>query len=394
MPESGMWGTAVGGAAAGKEMLDAALGLSEIELRGAHQRYYGAGAQKLEAEAKEQQGMAELMQRQAAGMPTEGSVSIADRMDSLARAAMDAGLVTRSQELAKNASLVRQREASALTSGTTAALNQVKLVRDRAELTGQIFGGATDETTWAQTHRLWEFQTGQPSPYANQPYSSELVERINATALSTKERADAEASRLTREGLAGFRTARLAQHDTENRIREARLALARAREARLAKAGGGRTVSSPGTSEVDQARRLIGRDYTNLEAADLGDAAYSVAAEARALRRSNPALDANVALQQAYNNARAAGDFQTLSRGILGFGKKQGFRGTGKSPETAMSLPKDRLDPKAYQKDRYYIGDKGVIGLWTGTTMQLLTSRGRPLSPGNGRPVDEEDEEE
>ena len=114
MPESGMWGTAVGGAAAGKEMLDAALGLSEIELRGAHQRYYGAGAQKLEAEAKEQQGMAELMQRQAAGMPTEGSVSIADRMDSLARAAMDAGLVTRSQELAKNASLVRQREASAL----------------------------------------------------------------------------------------------------------------------------------------------------------------------------------------------------------------------------------------------------------------------------------------
>jgi len=393
MAESGMWGTAVGGSEAAKEMLDAALGLSRIDLEGAHQRYYGAGAQKLELEAAEQKQLVELMQQQAAGVPEARATSLADQMDALARTAMNAGLVTKSQELAKNASLVRQREASAGSSATTAALNRLKIVREQAELTGQLFGGAKSPDDWSRANTLWEFQTGAPSPYESLPYDPALVERINSSAVSTKERIDAEEKRLSRQALAGFRGRRLEQHDLEREIREARLALARAREARLAKAGGGRGVSSPSTPETDRASSLIKRDYPDLPAADSQDAAFSVAAEARALRRANPALDANVALQQAYNNAKTAGDFQTLRRGlpILGWGGKQGFRGAGKTPETAAALPKDTA---TLQAGRYYLSPSGMLGKWNGKTFEIVTSRGRPLSPDNRRPADEEDEDE
>ena len=395
MPDSGMWGTAVGGSAAAKEMLDAALGLSEIDLRAAHERYYGAGAKKLELEAQEQEQLGELMRKQALGQagPEARPMSLADSMDDLARTAMQAGLINRSQELAKNASLIRQREASATSSGTTAALNRIKQVRERAEMTGQIFGGATDQAAWETTHRLWEFQTGTPSPYANMPYSKELVERINSTALDTKARADLEEKRLSREALEGFRSSRLAQHDTENDIRNARLLLAKQREKRLAKAGGGRGVSSPSAGETDQAGRIITRDYPDIAAADLQDAKFAIAAEAKALRRSNPALDANTALQQAYNEAKAAGDFQLLSRGlpILGWGRKEGFRGTGKTPETAAAIPKNSSQ---LQIDRYYTNAAGLTGRWNGKTFEIVTSRGRPLSGNNRRPNDTGDEDE
>lgn len=396
MAESGMWGTAVGGSEAAKEMLDAALGLSRIDLEGAHTRYYGAGAQKLELEANEQKQLVELMQRQAAGVPAGPEGSLADQMDALARTAMNAGLVTKSQELAKNASLVRQREASAGASATTASLNRLKVVREQAELTGQLFGGAKSSDDWSRANTLWEFQTGTPSPYASVTYDPELVGRINSSALSTKERIDAEEKRLSRQALEGFRTRRLGQHDLENEISEARLALARAREARLAKAGGGRGVSSPSTSETDQARSLIKRDYPDLQPEDSQDAAFSVAAEARALRRANPALDANVALQQAYNNAKTAGDFQVLRRGVTlpligNVGGKQGFRGAGKTPETAAPLPKDTT---TLQAGRYYLSPNGMLGKWNGKTFEIVTSRGRPLSGDNRRPADEEDEDE
>jgi len=396
MAESGLWGTPVGRIAAGQEMLDSAQGLSRIDLEAAHGRYYGAGAQKLEADAAEQQQMAELARRAAGGPQGGASVSMADRMDALAETAMNSGLVTRAQVLSKDASLVRQRESAADSSQTTAVLNRLKGVREQAELTGQLFGGATDEASWQRAGELFEFQTGQRNPYAGVPWTADLSERINSAALSTKERLDLEETRVTHAAQERHRVGRRAQHDQALRISEARLALERARQARLEKIGGGKAVSAPATTEITQAKRLVARDYEGMEATDLNDAAYAVAAEARALRRANPALDANVALQQAYNNARAAGDFQLTRRGIdiplLGnFGSKAGYRGAGKTFETAVPVPKDNT---LLQSGRFYSSPSGVVGKWNGKAFEIVPRGARPLQSGNGSLADPEDEDE
>lgn len=402
MADTGLWGTAVGSHVAAQELLDAALGYSTVGVQGAHERYYNAEALEKETKAKENQQLFDLMQRQAAGQPIgppgpgRPPVSMSERLNDLAQTAMNAGLVTKAQELAKNAALVGQREESAGASAAGAAVNRLKAIRERAELNGQLFGGATDEATWQQAGQLWQFQTGLPNPYKGVPYSKELADRINSAALSTKERLDAQEKELARGALNAFRDRRLGQHDTENAIRESRLALAQAREDRLAKAGGGKTVSSPATSEITQAKRLIQRDYENLKAPDLDDGAYAIAAEARALRKSNPALDANVALQQAYNNAKQAGDFVTLREGFFGYGGKQGFRGAGKTPQAPAAMPKDSSQ---LQKDRYYVSPTGLVGKWNGKGFEVVpggraSGIGRPLSPGNGNPDAEADDEE
>lgn len=383
------------------ELAQAASYPSEIRLRNAQ-------AGKLEAEADQEKQLAALaMQMNAGGgapdnselgslaggtggLPAPQPLSMGDKIGRLSEMAMNAGLATKAQALAQSAALIRSREASQLSAATTARLNQLKLVTENAQLQGQVFGGANDEASWRTANALYEFQTGQASPYRDMPYSPGLVQQINDSALTAKERADEEAKRLTRDATNKYRQSRLAQIDEQNRIRREAQRIREAREARLAKAGGGKGVTSPNKSETDQAARLIKKDYSNMDPADLNDASFNLAADARALRRANPALDAGSALQQAYNSSVAAGDFQTGARTVAGVEipgtTKTSYNGRGRTPTTPAPIPADR---KSLQVDRYYVNPKGQVGRWTGKGFLLE----RPLSGDNSR-VDEEPDDD
>lgn len=398
-----LWGTPAGRIAAGQQDLEGALALSTVDTQAAHSRLYAAQAEKFETEARENQQLMALMQRRAAqALPGEQGteLSMSEQLMRLSADALAAGLPTRAAAIAKDASLVGQREASAASSASTTRLNNIKIIRDRAELNGQLFGGATDQKTWEQAGRLWEFQTGLPNPYEGVPFSKDLAARINSAALSTKERLTLEEQELSRKGLERFRNKRLGQHDQEIEIRKAQQKLRETREARLAKAGGGKAVSSPTTAEVSQAKNLVRRDFPGLEGNDLNEAVYSIAAEARALRQANPALDASVALQQAYNNARAGGDFEAvpprrvLGMDIPGTGGGTRYRGAMRGVEP-LPMAQGIVNKGALVKDKYYQGAGGVIGRWTGTGFEIgVPGSGRSLSSNNGGSEPDPDDEE
>ncbi len=319
------------------------------------------------------------------GQPQQAS-SFSAQLNTLARTAFGAGLVTKGEALAKTAALIGTRETARDLSITQAALNRLKGVRENAELTSQLLGGVNDEESWQRANALYTFQTGQPSPYAQLPYSKELVERLNQAALSAKERAELEEKGLVRKATKAYRDRRLGQIDTEDALRKRRVDVAEAREARISKTGG-KPISSPSKEEQDQVARLIKKDYPNLSTAELNEAKFSIGAEAKALRRANPALDASTALQQAYNNAIQSGDFKNVRPGVLGYGAKDQYSGGGKYPTTPARIPSDKNDLKA---DRYYVNSQGQVGRWNGKTFEI----GDLLSGDNGDPDDEADDDE
>lgn len=362
---------------------------SEIRLRNAQ-------AGKLEQETSAEERLGRLMsQMQVPDGPGARATSMAEQLDTLATMAARAGLATKAQDLAKNAALIRSREAAQLSAATTARLTQLRMVRENAGLQGQLFGGATDEASWNTANALYEFQTGMPSPYRGVQFSPSLAQQINDSAMTAKERADAEEKTIKQQELDAYRKSRLAQIDRQNELRTAAQRTREERERRLAKVGGGSAVSSPAKGETDQAARLIRKDFSGMSAADLNDAAFNVASEARALRKQNKALDAGTALQQAYNAAVASGDFQTDSGYAgTGFWKKTVYSGRGKTADTPAPIPADR---KQLTVDRYYVNPQGQVGKWTGKGFLIE----RPLSGNNRRvnaepdtePDDDQDEE-
>lgn len=363
--------------------------LGQIAMRPLMMEEKSLSNQKARMELESEQRMAAILANQAmgGGKPSGPRASMGDVLDDLARQAAGAGLLTKATTLAKDAALIRSRESIQLNHQVQQNLNRLKAIRENAELDAQIFGGAKSPEDWDAANALYSFQTGRQSPYANVPYSPELIQQLNETALDAKERADLLEKKLTREATRKYRNARLEQINTQNDIRERRLKLEREREARLAKSGGGRgMVSSPTTAEQDQIARAIRKDYPNIEASDLSDAAFSIAAEARSLRKQNPALDASQALAQAYDNARQAGDFTDIS-GM--FGKKTKF-GRGWTASSPAILPKDKTSLKI---GKYYVNPKGLVRRWT--KEGFISAR--PLSDDNSRldeDLDELDEDE
>ncbi len=315
--------------------------------------------------------------------------SPAETFSQLADLAAKSGLATKAEALSKTAAYLRAREAQTNSAMITARLNSIKAIREQARLTGQAFGGVTDQQSFDDANALYEFQTGQPSPYKGVPYSPELIDTINSQAMSAKERADEEEKRLTRQGLTDYRGSRLAQIDEQNRLRRLRMQLAQQREERLAKAGGGKGVASPTSSEIGQARGLIKREFPNLPSEDLRDSAFDLASEAKALRRANPALDASTAIAQAYSAARQRGDFAHVRSGVMGVGAKDAYA-SGKSSANPLSLPmteekgSTRVNTGALKVGHFYISPTGVIGQWTGKGFKVPDAS-RPLSGDNTR---------
>lgn len=372
--------------------INAQYRLGQIAMQPLEARLHTVQAEKAELELQQNKQMAALMaQSMGAGDPEKqpgGSPSIASTFDNLARMAARSGLINQATKLATTAATIHARENAAESSLVTAALNRAKLSAEQANFMGRMFGDATSQEDWDQRNAAYTFMTGRQSPFAQIPFSENVAKQLREGALSVKERADLADKDATRTALANFRKRRLTQHDTEADIKRQRLKVSQAREERLAKNGGGsKGVTSPSTQELKEIKRTLAKDFPDLAAEDLGDAAFSLAAEARALRRSNPALDASQALNQALARAKQAGDFQTTKgAGLLSDTTR--YNGGGKTAETPMAMPLDdgKVQVSKLTKGRFYINGKGQIGQWDGKVFKLAGNT-RPLSPDKSRPV-------
>lgn len=388
--------------------------LGQIAMQPAERRLRTAQASAAELALEQEQMLARLMQQasggqvpvpglteEAAGLGIPGleqiasggkPTSITDQFDTLATLAAQSGLVTKAKEMATASALIKAREATQRNQAQQAQLNRLKTLAQQAETSAQIFGGSKNAAEWAQANDLFEFNTGQASPFRDVEYSPALVNRINASALTAKERADAAEKATSRGDLKSFRDARLKQHDLERKVREERNRIAKEREERLKKQGGGKTIAAPRTEEVSQIRSMIVKDFPAFQdSTDLKEAAFAVASEARALQRTNPALSSSAALAQAYSSALQAGDFAEEG-GIAGFRKKGVYKGRGRTPQTAIPIPMSgsKIAADKLVKDKYYVGAGGALGKWTGKGMLLVTGSGNPLSSDNGDPDNED----
>jgi hypothetical protein len=394
--------------------------LGRVAMQPAQKRLLEAKAGELESEVRERQQAAELMKRAfgqdaaaiapeliesgtvgAAGLSLEQQalgtgrrVSIADKFGNAAEVFAGAGMVEQAKKLAESAALIRQREASQISSQTTALLNQLKIGKEQAENLAQFFGGAGGQDEWDMANRLYSFQTGQQSPFANVPFNEEVVDALNQRALSAKDRYDLADKAATRENTKRYRDERLKDFDEQNKIRKEQLRLNREREERLKKAGGTTRLPSadPKNTEIDHVKSLLKKDFpaANDDAQELNTAAFTIAAEARAKLRANPALSPSAAINQAYTEAMQQGDISLTEGKLFGIGKKFRFAGGGRSPETALTVPSKAAEAKV---GRYYVNSAGQIAKWDGKRFVPVQVSSNRLS-GNNSDLSREEAEE
>jgi hypothetical protein len=397
-----MFGTPVGTRAfeadtreAHKFVLGAQKTLGEIAMQPLEARYKQLQGDELQSKLQEQKDVRELMQR--AMQPQAGQEEPADistRLENAANLFLDTGRVTQGSELAKAASTIREKASQNQSRGVLTQLNQIRQVREQAELVGQIFGDVKDQQELDTANRIFEFQTGRPSPLRGKVYDPAEIAQIRQSSLSVLERADLGEKQLVRKDTADNRTRLATQFDAEQKIRKARLDIERERLEQLKKRGSRLPTAEPKKEEVQHIMNLLRKDHpfvdrlTGADAAQVREATYTIAAEARALMRANPALSLPTALSQAYTNALRGGDIQIKpGTNIIrrNFGGEFKFSGGGRSPETALPIPSDA---KSVQKGKYYVNPDGRIGRWNGSKFDIITvspemSNRIPLSPDN-----------
>lgn len=376
----------------------------DLERLKAQTRLENTKADAAEEELANERRLAELSRRAFSGATPGTSeagptrpVSMADQLDSLARMAAESGMIDKASKTAAAAAQIRQREAAAQGAVSRQMLDQQRMIKNSTGLLAQYFGAATDAESWQRANELFAFQTGQQSPYASVPFSGELVDQINQSALTSKERFDLIEKELARDSLESFRSRRLQQHDTATTISRMRLQLAREREQRLAKAGtGGKGVTTPSGSEISLAKTLFDKEFPagsfNVEGVSRAEAAMTIASDARALRRQNPALDPAAAMRMAFENAKRSGDFQ-VTKGKWAMKSSLNFERRGLDTQTPMPLPKSAGEAIP---GRWYSGPRGTA-LWTGDKFVTGANATRWLSENNprgGGAVDSEDDDE
>jgi hypothetical protein len=171
---------------------------------------------------------------------------------------------------------------------------------------------------------------------------------------------------------------------TKDNIALERLRVTQQREQRMAKTGG-KDIGAPGKAEVGAADKLLGD--TGLEGDERDAAAFSIASEARVLRRKNPGISADEALRQAALSARQNGSIVP--------GQKNLWR---KNVPAKFSPPQPLPSggAEALVKGQVYADGKGNVAEWDGkgwTNKRKAGAAGKASATKTSAPTDGEDPE-
>lgn len=330
--------------------------VGRIAMQPAMQRKLEAEAGGLEEELARRQAMTKIMQGGTEGGPAAPGGASADPVDFFRKKGMEAagaGFTEEAKKLLELSSNLERRTAQTAASNATARVQQLKEIGDRADLMGQVFGGAKSEQDWMRANAVYEFQTGQASPYRSVPYSPELVSTLNSQALNVRERVTAEGARITREETARHNRSTEANSEANRKLREEEIRIQKEREDRLAKAGGGKAAAgSPSQEESRQVRNLMkldGIDTSGMGAESVNSVAFSIASRAREMQQTNRALGRAQAIQQAFNEAKANGELEVETAGGVQafdtrFGGEKRFAPKLDLPSAARSALKEGVE--------------------------------------------------
>lgn len=314
----------------------AARDQQEAAQRRAQTRLLDANASKVEEELAGQKRLSAAMAEAAKNAPPDSvgagaTPSLANPIEAAARAAYAAGLPAEGVKFAEGAALVRTREATQATADAQRQAAVLKLKLERIDTIGRLAGSAKDQGSLDAANANYAKMFGEVSPFAGLSYE-EAAPRLQAArewsltekqkmelAIKQSEADSKDRNRASAIDYRGFREEILQQEQDLREAREARLA------AKDGKAGvKGAAVGSPTGAEQGEATRLLKEEFPNWPADELKSASYAVASRARGLRRANKALEADEALQQAFEEAKASGAYE-VQDSLMGLRKKTHF---------------------------------------------------------------------
>jgi len=338
--------------------------------------------------AMEQKSAALLSQALGSGLIPGAEATMSQRLMGLSNIEAQAGNVVKAGDMMKAASAAQAHEETARAAIVRQGIDQFKSNAARATAIASTLEGVTDQASWDAANARFEQQFQVTSPYKNLPYDPQFVEQLKSAAMTEYEKANV-----------GIRQADELSKDANRRSQiEHRLAMAEfaaQREARARQKAiddkklAGKDVGSPTPDERRAAKLLISSEGLAV-GDDLDRAAFDVAAEARGLRKGNPGMTMDIALQRALKAKRDNGDFTAGESGTLGFGKKpptyapaQDLPASGKTSDLVVG--------------KNYRNPTGKVMKWTKGGWVPVAGAAPPAAPRPTVPVDnvpEEDTEE
>jgi hypothetical protein len=346
----------------------------------ARMRYQSVLANKMMMETDQQQQFMESMKQLA--NKNQGA-DMATRLDQAANMAMSSGLVKQASDLSVRAALYRDRMMQLAKNQMDMQRMQVDQGRKTINIMGQLMNGVNDQASWERANYMLATMTGQKSPYADMPYSPDLVQDLQQQGMRTKDIAtlalhqrNQDTLDAARQNAMDFRNARLQILLREQALREGRLD--------AVKKAGGRAIGAPAKGEVDAATLMLSKQFPNLPPDEVLQQAYTVASRARAIRDKNRGVDADTSMHQAITELNIQNPPGVLDKMYAWWKGTGADTPVGTVPSRPLDLPADKkLTPQTW-----YNTPHGVAK-WNGQQFEALPSSS---DLGLGDSGDEEDD--
>jgi hypothetical protein len=304
---------------------------------------------------------------------------LADYYDRAAQALAKAGLAQQSEAYAKTAAELRFKQQQVLTEGAQAEFRRREVLTANLSEINALASGVTDEASFNRAKMIWmSNHPGQPIPVQFQVYDPAMIEGVKK---GTKEGLE----KLKLEKEQADAAANLANKQSQDALRQERIKYLKIQEEKAndaaTKAGkaGSTNIASPQPADIAQAASRIKADHPDLPADEMRQAAFNVAAAAKALQKQG--IDAGTALDQAY--AAEAGNFAPVAKASNWFdevkstigmeanpGTRTGYKRGAQGPAAAASAPLPLPAPEDRKVGTTYTVPagkyKGKQGVWTG----------------------------
>lgn len=278
---------------------------AELAQKAASTRYTAALADRVEQESAADKNVAAQLSQMAGVSPQGGgNGSVSSRLNSMSEMYAKAGQPGKAAQLAMQASQAAAHEATVTQKQVQEAASQAKLAGEQFKMASGLLSGVKDQDSWETANGLFEKQTGQPSPFKNIPYDPKIVKVLQDASETAYQKHLVELRQQAVAAQVANVKSAIESRATRDNVALERLRVTNQREARLAKTGG-KDIGAPNKAEMTAADKLLGD--TGLEGDERDAAAFSIASEARVLRRKNPGISADEALRQAALSAKQNG---------------------------------------------------------------------------------------
>lgn len=381
-------------------LLDAQHMLGEIAMQPTKQAHMQAQSEALNLETQQKRNFLQnLAQRRAMRPEEDQETELVDGLEELARAARDTGEIEQAGKIVNIISQVQGRKATAVASEARALRDSAVAAREQAVRIGAIAGSAKDQTSYDLMLLSARSQGMDVSGFTGSyERDKPVLDQLVSESLSAKDKAELDLKRVDDAEKKRMNDFQMRETLTRRPLQDAQRRLAEARIKRLDKIGAG-PAASPSLAEVAQAEALLKEAVPSMDKDTVGRSAFTIAAEAKALLRTNPAIsDIDLAIQRVIQKHKDEGNFVTES-GMKSefpyFGDRTTLspRAQGKIKRAPKQLPRGadgKVDRSKLEVGELYTNDRGYTVEWTKNGAKLI-------GPGSGAgvaPSDDEDEED